>query len=162
MRRLLVVSLLVLAACSERGTEPEPAPAASAADLVLTNARVYTVDPDASWAEAVAIRGDRIVYVGDAAGAAALEGEGTKVVDVGGRVLALASIEYQHPVVRDWYGAAFVDAGNAADRWADWDPVYGIGVGVRWRSPVGPVSVDVAWGEADRRLRFHFSVGYAF
>jgi len=81
---------------------------------------------------------------------------------VGGRVLSLASLEYQHPIVRDWYGAAFVDGGNAADRWADWEAVYGIGVGLRWRSPVGPVAVDLAWGEADRRLRFHFSVGYAF
>src|SRR5690606_38240922 len=57
---------------------------------------------------------------------------------VGGRVMALASLEYQHPLVRDWYGAAFVDAGNAADRWSDWDPVWGVGVGVRWRSPIGP------------------------
>lgn len=81
---------------------------------------------------------------------------------VGGRVMALASLEYQHPLIRDWYGAAFVDAGNAADRWSDWDPVWGVGVGVRWRSPIGPLSVDVAWGEAARRLRVHLSVGYAF
>ncbi|HEX5787186.1 MAG TPA: amidohydrolase family protein [Woeseiaceae bacterium] len=99
MRCLLVVSLLVLAACSERGTEPGSAPAASAADLVLTNARVYTVDADASWAEAVAIRGDRIVYVGDAAGAEALEGEGTKVVDVGGRLVLPAFQDVHiHPI----------------------------------------------------------------
>jgi len=81
---------------------------------------------------------------------------------VGGRVMALASLEYQHPLVRDWYGAAFIDGGNAADRWQDWDPVYGIGVGLRWRSPVGPVNLDLAWGEAVGDLRFHLSVGYAF
>ena len=39
---------------------------------------------------------------------------------VGGRVLALASLEYQHPIVSNWYGAGFVDIGNAADRWVDW------------------------------------------
>lgn len=81
---------------------------------------------------------------------------------VGGRVLGVASLEYQHPIVRDWYGAVFLDAGNAADSWSDWKAVYGTGVGVRWRSPVGPVSVDLAWGEATHQLRFHFSVGYAF
>ncbi|MFA7664551.1 MAG: BamA/TamA family outer membrane protein [Burkholderiaceae bacterium] len=81
---------------------------------------------------------------------------------VGGRVMALASLEYQHPLVRDWYGAAFVDAGNAADRWADWEPAWGVGVGARWRSPIGPVSIDVAWGDAVRQLRFHLSVGYVF
>jgi translocation and assembly module TamA len=81
---------------------------------------------------------------------------------VGGRVLGVASLEYQHPIVRDWYGAVFLDAGNAADSWSDWKAVYGTGVGVRWRSPVGPVSVDMAWGEATHKLRFHLSVGYAF
>jgi translocation and assembly module TamA len=81
---------------------------------------------------------------------------------VGGRVLALASLEYQHPVSPGWYGAVFVDGGNAADRWRDWDAVYGYGVGVRWRSPVGPLSIDLAYGEASRDLRLHLSVGYSF
>src|SRR5690606_29481403 len=52
---------------------------------------------------------------------------------VGGRVLAVGSLEYQHPVVRDWYGAAFVDIGHAADRWSDFDAAAGYGLGVRWR-----------------------------
>jgi translocation and assembly module TamA len=64
--------------------------------------------------------------------------------------------------VRDWYGAVFLDAGDAADRWQDWKPAWGAGVGVRWRSPIGPVSLDLAWGDEVRRLRFHLSVGYAF
>lgn len=81
---------------------------------------------------------------------------------VGGRVMALASLEYQHPLVRDWYGAVFLDAGDATDRWQDWKPAWGAGVGVRWRSPIGPVSLDLAWGDEVRRLRFHLSVGYAF
>lgn len=81
---------------------------------------------------------------------------------VGGRVLALASLEYQHPVVPGWYGAVFVDAGNAADTWGSWKPVYGAGVGVRWRSPVGPINLDLAYGEAVRRWRLHFSVGFTF
>jgi len=81
---------------------------------------------------------------------------------VGGRVLALGSLEYQHPVRRDWYAAAFVDAGDAADTWGRYHAVAGYGVGVRWRSPVGPVNVDLAYGEAVRDWRVQFSVGYAF
>ena len=45
---------------------------------------------------------------------------------VGGRVLALASLEYQHPITPDWYGAAFVDVGNAVDRWADYRALCGV------------------------------------
>jgi len=81
---------------------------------------------------------------------------------VGGRVLALASLEYQHPIVGNWYGAGFIDVGNAADRWSDWKAVRGTGVGLRWRSPIGPVNLDAAYADRDRRWRFHFSVGYSF
>ncbi len=81
---------------------------------------------------------------------------------VGGRVLALASLEYQHPVVPGWLGAVFVDAGTAADRRADYRAARGYGAGVRWRSPIGPVSFDLAYGDATRRWRAHLSVGYAF
>ncbi|MCM5570551.1 BamA/TamA family outer membrane protein [Burkholderiaceae bacterium FT117] len=81
---------------------------------------------------------------------------------VGGRVMALGSLEYQHPLARDWYGAAFVDVGNAVDSWGDWEPAWGTGVGVGWRSPVGPVNLYLAWADQSRRFRFHLSVGYAF
>lgn len=81
---------------------------------------------------------------------------------VGGRALALASLEYQHPITPTWYGAAFVDVGNAVDHWADYRALWGYGAGVRWRSPIGPVSLDLAYGEAVRQWRLHLSVGYAF
>ena len=87
MRHLTVALLFALAACSERAAEPEAAVGSAAADLLLINARVYTVDPAKSWAEAIAISGDRIVYVGDRAGAGAYLGENTRVVDLGGRLL---------------------------------------------------------------------------
>ncbi len=82
-----------------------------------------------------------------------------------GRMLATASVEMARPLLASMpsvWGAAFVDAGQAADRWADLRPVFGLGVGVRWRSPIGPLRVDVAYGEAVRRLRLHVSVGIAF
>ncbi|MCA3179702.1 MAG: autotransporter assembly complex protein TamA [Burkholderiales bacterium] len=81
---------------------------------------------------------------------------------VGGRALFTASVEYQHLIGRDVALATFYDYGNAADSWSDLKPVAGYGVGVRWRTPVGPLNFDVAYGEAVREWRLHFSIGVVF
>ena len=86
--------------------------------------------------------------------------EGSAVV--GGRYLAVASAEYVHWLTGQWGAAAFVDAGNAADSLRELTPTYGVGVGVRWKSPVGPLNLDIAYGEKTRELRLHFSVGFGF
>ncbi|MBW7886200.1 MAG: amidohydrolase [Caldilineaceae bacterium] len=59
----------------------------SYADFLITNATVYTVDETNPWAEAVAVRGNRIVFVGRSADAIELRGPKTEVVDAGGRTL---------------------------------------------------------------------------
>ena len=65
-----------------------PAPAAPpTADLVLTGGRIWTADAAAPWADSVAIRDGRITFVGDAAGAIALKGPGTRVAGLGGRLV---------------------------------------------------------------------------
>jgi len=51
------------------------------ADLIITNAQIYTVNPQQKWAEAIAIRGDKIVAVGDAAKVDSYRGGSTKVID---------------------------------------------------------------------------------
>jgi hypothetical protein len=67
---------------------PAGAPAAAPkADLVLKNAAVYTLDRARTWAEAVAIRGEKIVYVGGDKGAARHIGPRTRVVDLRGRMV---------------------------------------------------------------------------
>ncbi|MGA0609971.1 autotransporter assembly complex protein TamA [Caldimonas sp. KR1-144] len=84
---------------------------------------------------------------------------------VGGAVLAAGSIELMHRLSerwRDWYGAVFVDAGNAANEWGELNPAYGYGFGVRWRSPVGPMRIDLAYGEEAHSVRLHLSVGITF
>ncbi len=64
---------------------------------------------------------------------------------------------------RDIWGiAAFVDAGNAADRAPDLKPVYGYGVGGRLRTPIGPMRLDVAYGQETHSVRLHLSVGLSF
>jgi predicted amidohydrolase YtcJ len=57
------------------------------ADMVIRHARVFTVDDQHLWAQAVAVRGNRIAWVGSDAEAAAYIGEATKVVDAGGRLV---------------------------------------------------------------------------
>ena len=84
---------------------------------------------------------------------------------IGGNVLATASVEVAHPLapsLPNLWGAVFVDAGRAALSWTDFKPARGYGVGVRYRSPVGPLRVDLAYGEELRKFRLHLSVGIAF
>ena len=84
---------------------------------------------------------------------------------VGGRVLFTGSVEVEHPLTERLpalLGAVFVDAGNAADRWTELRPVVGYGVGLHYRSPVGPLRLDLAYGQDARQLRLHLSVGVTF
>ena len=64
---------------------------------------------------------------------------------VGAKNVLTASGEFEHYFNDSWGGAAFVDSGSAFDgSKPDWRT--GVGVGVRWRSPVGPVRFDIAHG----------------
>jgi predicted amidohydrolase YtcJ len=79
-RRVVLCALLVLAsAAGGRGEER--------ADLVLTHAVVHTVDPGRPRAEAVAVRGGRIVAVGSDGEIAPFVGPGTRVLDIEGRTV---------------------------------------------------------------------------
>lgn len=91
----LFLAGLCAAAWSAGGQE-----VADPADRILTNGRIYTVDHGNPWAEAVAIRDSRIVYVGDAAGAEAYSGEETEVVDLEGRLVLPAFVDaHMHPAM---------------------------------------------------------------
>ena len=79
--------VLALAATSTVLAWPGVASAGEPADLVLSGGRVWTADDARPWAQAVAIRGDRIVYVGEDAGVAAWRGPGTQAVALGGRLV---------------------------------------------------------------------------
>ena len=81
---------------------------------------------------------------------------------VGGRYLATGSAEYVHWFRPQWGAAVFVDAGDAADSREDFDLRVGYGAGARWRSPAGPLAIDLAWGHQERSLQLHFGVAIAF
>jgi predicted amidohydrolase YtcJ len=57
------------------------------ADVIVTNARIYTVNPRQEWAQAIAIRGDRILAVGETARIEAYRGKSTKIIDAQGRLV---------------------------------------------------------------------------
>ena len=79
---------------------------------------------------------------------------------IGAKNVVTASVEYEHYLNESWGGAVFVDSGSAFNgRTPDWHT--GVGVGVRWRSPVGPVRVDIARGLDDPRSPFtlYLSIG---
>lgn len=83
-------------------------------------------------------------------------------VVTGARTMSTGSIEVAHPIsskLPSLWGAVFLDAGDAADRFSDQTAKVGYGMGVRWRSPVGPLRLDIAYGTEVQRWRMHFSVG---
>jgi predicted amidohydrolase YtcJ len=81
------------------GLMPAVAEAMEPADLVLTGGEVYTVDAARSWAEAVAIRGDRIVFVGSDTDVVELIDENTQVIELAGQmVLPGFQDSHIHPV----------------------------------------------------------------
>jgi predicted amidohydrolase YtcJ len=71
-----------------------------AADTVLTNGKVYTLDSSQPWAEAVAISAGKLIYVGSASGAKAHVGSATKVMDLGGRYVQPGIVDaHVHPIM---------------------------------------------------------------
>lgn len=79
---------------------------------------------------------------------------------IGGRSLLTASIEYERHLRGNFFGAVFVDAGNAFDG-SDIDAAVGAGLGVIWRSPVGPLRIYLAHplNKSDRDVRVHVQLG---
>lgn len=80
---------------------------------------------------------------------------------IGGRYLGVLSIELEKTIVGNWGAAAFVDAGNAFGGPGKSAGIKtGVGLGVRWRSPVGPVRIDLAHPLDGRDpVRLHLRIG---
>ena len=82
---------------------------------------------------------------------------------VGGRRLLVGSVEYVFWITDSWGIATFVDAGDAWDAGLRPDKLArGYGFGPRFRTPIGPVRADLAYGQRTGEWRLHFSVGYTF
>ncbi|WP_296236236.1 autotransporter assembly complex protein TamA [Psychrobacter sp. UBA5136] len=79
----------------------------------------------------------------------------------GGQILAVGSAEYNYEFKPGFRGAVFTDVGNAYDKDFETDTKVGVGVGIRWASPVGVVRVDVAAGVTEESIpvRLHLFIG---
>ena len=80
---------------------------------------------------------------------------------VGGQGLAVGSFEYNYQFKDGWRAAIFTDFGNAFDQKFSNDVEYSLGLGIRWKSPIGPIRLDVASGLSDEGhpIRLHFFIG---
>ena len=84
-----------------------------------------------------------------------------------GRYLATGSVEWQRPIringnLSDWESTVFVDAGAVANKPADLTAQFGVGIGARWKSPVGPLQIDLAYGVDVQSFRLHMNLGFTF
>ena len=105
MRRIL--AFLVAAA-------PLVAQQKPTADLIVTNARVYTVDDAHPVADAIAVRGGRVLFVGDTRGALALRGAQTRVIDLDGRTVIPGMVDAHGHVSGLGSALAIVDLTGAS------------------------------------------------
>ena len=85
----------------------------------------------------------------------------------GGRYMASGSVEWQRPITvrgntSDWESTLFLDAGTVTDNTDALTVRAGVGTGIRWRSPVGPVQADLAYGIQSKSLRLHLRLGFTF
>jgi len=79
---------------------------------------------------------------------------------IGGKNLLNLSLEYQHPITDEWSAAAFVDAGNAFHDWGNYKLKVGVGFGARYKSPIGPVRIDIGFPKDDfKDPHLHLSIG---
>jgi len=110
-RRILPLCLLLIAACTEQTGE--------SADHLFLNARVYTLDDAQPWAQAIAVRGNRIVFVGDNSTAQKLRGAGTVVHEISGRMILPGLIDtHMHPVTGGAYATALsLDTFGTIEDW---------------------------------------------
>ena len=142
---MLVVVTATLGGCNKPAANDE------SADFVFTNAKVYTVNDAAPWAEAVAVKGNRIIYVGAAADVEPLIGPATRRYDAGGQLLLPGFIDsHVHPITGGAYvNVLSLDTYGTVDDWvaaiegyaaenADAPLLFGYGFLASTFGPVGP------------------------
>ena len=86
--------------------------------------------------------------------------DGTTVV--GARRLVVASAELNYWFDDYWAAAVFYDAGDAKNSISELEWNYGYGIGARYATPAGPIALDIAQGDDDGDIRYHFAVSIPF
>jgi imidazolonepropionase-like amidohydrolase len=95
----LIAALIILVACFVSCRDSRRL---ESADLILTNAKIFTSNKQQPWAEAIAIKDGQFIYVGDSAGASHYLSESTHSVDLQGRFVMPGLIDaHAHPGYMD-------------------------------------------------------------
>ena len=141
--RISLVAAFIAVGCSQ--------PTDNSADIVFMNAAAYTLDEKMPWAEAVAIKDDRIVYVGDNDGVVDFIGNNTVHHNLSGQMLLPGFIDaHMHPIVSGGYARALsLNTGGTVDEWVqaigeyaeadqDAEVIFGYGFLASTFGPVGP------------------------
>lgn len=81
---------------------------------------------------------------------------------LGAKTMAVVSAETQYWITGKWGVALFYDAGSLGEHMLAESWYEGYGAGLRWRSPVGPLNLDYAWGRKAEDYQIHLSIGLAF
>ncbi|MCV7423728.1 amidohydrolase [Mycobacterium yunnanensis] len=167
-----------MAACSpgRESASPSSAPEAAGsdtkADFVFRNGPIYTVAGPQQWVKALAVTGNTITYVGDEAGAMARVGDGTRVVDLKGRLLMPGFVEaHIHPFMGAFLTSGLdlqvptgADALAAISKYAADNPVgplRGFGWRVDMFGPEGPTKADLDRIVPDRPAFFFAIDGHS-
>jgi len=129
---------------------------------------ITRADLGATWADSIQdVPGSRRFFAG---GDQSIRGYGYEALGprdpdsgevLGGRYLAVGSVELERKIEGDWSAALFYDFGNAFDPDLDNEFKHSVGGGVRWRSPIGQVRLDVGVGieSDDTPIRAHLIIG---
>lgn len=108
--------MIATAAAASIVSTPTVAWAAPDHTTVFRNGRIYTVDDAQPWAEAVVTKGNRIVYVGNDAGAAKFIQGGAEVIDLGGRMMLPGFVDaHWHLATATFASGAWVNSERVED-----------------------------------------------
>ena len=141
MCKFLLSILFCFSVAAARGATAEKA------DCVFKNGAVYTMDPKMPKAEAVAVTGKKIAYVGDNKGVETYVGEDTQVIDLQGKMLLPGFVEsHIHPTLAFFAGGADLQSDSVDEvlarvkAWADANPEASLIRGFGWRYTLFPTT----------------------
>ncbi len=120
----------------------------TAADIIFTGGKVYTVNATQPWAEAIAVKGNKIIFVGSSLAAKKYTGKNTRVINLNGKMMLPGFVEgHIHPIVGalatvgvDLQYDSIEEVLTAVKKYADENPELKIIRGFGWRYPLFPVT----------------------
>jgi len=159
IKTLIALSAIFLIAFTLGCTKQK---SAQTADFVFTNGKIYTVNDNQPWAEALAVKGNKIVYVGDNAGAQPFIGDTTEKIDLAGKMVLPGFIStHDHLITSGWMnlgvqlysGKSLDDYLKAIKEYANAHPDEKVIRGIGWNGeniPGGPTAAMLDKAVPDR------------